>query len=94
MPEMLGYAVVAADGAILHSLGVNNVNRTRIGHYEITFNFSVENACEVATICDSVAHTLFITAFGGVVGPNVVRVIVTTPSLFASDSAFQLLVVE
>ncbi|GHO79464.1 hypothetical protein KSD_72350 [Ktedonobacter sp. SOSP1-85] len=94
MPRILGYVVVDADGTILHSSGLDHVDHPSQGQYDTTFTFSVANACEIASICQSDRISAFITTFGGVVNQNVVRVITSTPAGERRDYAFQLLVVE
>jgi hypothetical protein len=104
MPSVLGFAVVGSDGTLLHSSGVTKVVHSAVGSWNIFFDFSVANACEVA----SIAHfqtPAWITAYGEpVIGPNEVSVwtgIYETVHggngdvLFAAnaDLTFQLLVV-
>ena len=87
MPQVLGYVVCASDGTVLHASGVNKVEHISAGLYHIIFNFSVANACAVASIA---------TATGRAISANIPpkgsvnSVEVNTQYI---DEAFQLLVV-
>jgi hypothetical protein len=54
MADVLGFAVVGADG-LLNGSGVQSVVHSGTGSWNIYFDFSVANACEVASVGQSEA---------------------------------------
>ncbi len=103
MPQILEFVVIGADGTTLHASGVKNVAHLGTGFYHITFDFSVANVCEVASI-GHWQQAAWITAYGSPpTGPNVVEVMTgvyeagdaSGPALapVGADLTFQLLIV-
>jgi hypothetical protein len=93
MPQILGFAVIGADGTELHLSGVTKTEHVSTGLYRITFDSSVYNACEIASIA-SWQTAGCITAYGvPPYGPDVVEVMTFTPNGTAEDQTFQLLVI-
>ena len=74
MPQILGYVVIGAEGKTYLSSGVSKVEHLGTGLYHITFDFSVANACEIASI-GHWQQAAWITAYGNPpAGPNVIEV--------------------
>lgn len=64
MPQVLGYVVIGAGGDVRQSSGVTKPpQNVEAGVWEIYFDFSVANACEVASIAGPEAPG-WITAYG------------------------------
>ena len=94
MPSVLGFVAVDKTGTVLHSSGLQSVQRVGRGHWQIFFDFRVANAVEVASLGEPVADVL-IAAYGEPdIAPNEVTVrtylhAVPDPGY---DATFQLIV--
>jgi len=64
MATILGFAVVDAGGAVLHGSGVQRVTHIGTGQWNLYFDFSVANACEVATLAEKKSAAGWISAYG------------------------------
>lgn len=90
MPQILGYAVVDQSGKIWHASGLQSVVKVSPGLWNVTFNFSVAGACEVASVADATPGVNPpIKAYGGAGAFNMVTV-----DTSGVDATFQLLVVQ
>lgn len=93
MPQILGYIVIVAGSETYTSSGVSKVEHLGTGLYHITFDFSVANACEVASL-GHYETAGYVSAYGvPPVGPNVVEVTTFNANAEVQDLTFQLLVV-
>ena len=58
MPSVLGFVVVDKTCTVLHSSGLQSIQRVGRGCWHIFFDFSVANAVEVASLGEPVADVL------------------------------------
>jgi hypothetical protein len=95
MASILGYAVIDVSGRVDHQSGLQSINHVGPGHWQLFFDFSVANACEVASLGEQVAE-VFIAAYGEpVIAENEVTVRTYAGSLeVGRDATFQLIVVQ
>jgi hypothetical protein len=96
MSSVLGFVAVDKTGTVLHSSGLQSVQRIGRGHWQIFFDFSVANAVEVASLGQAIEDIL-IAAYGEPdIAPNEVTVRTYIHSSVPDggyDATFQLIVV-
>ena len=97
MPQILGYAVIGAGGDQRQSSGLAKMQHVEAGMWNLHFDFSVEEACEVASIANPETAG-WITAYGvPTLGDNVVQVcmgLIVEGEPEKADLTFQVLVVS
>jgi hypothetical protein len=94
MASVLGFVVVDSNGNVLHSSGVEEVIHFGPGYWHIFFDFSVANACEVASLGTQVPY-MQVAAYAE---PDIAENEVTVQTynnydLKGTDTTFQLAVI-
>ena len=91
MADIIGYAVVQGNGALLHEFAVDHVDhQAGSGLYDVFFTSGAAGAA--AQIVSSADQDKLVVARGGVVAANVVQVSSTDIAGNPEEATFQLLI--